>query len=546
MASSAAAPSKGAAAGPAQLSESAQAAHQYMREKIVRQPDRDNATDLEDSHSYYLRSEQQHDFGDKKSGGVAPKVTKSRLNHHASNKYKESEAEIVSISAGASKASEAHEDADTLQGFLCITDNFKANWPRPAAGDRLVSRIDDDRELEPPDVDWIAGINTDIQKLLKGTWSRCYVEITDDKNERRRWQFSSIVTLEPNSSNWREKEERRRRLPKGRNILQALDIPTGSICIVDAQGAAGNFLKDLQIANSNQYYNVLELPDSIQDIRTEPKRVIYLYINPVIQADPAAKIKHTNTSLFNAEGDVELRALVSRRDVIVRANNGQLRMRYNIRHRSKGFANSKSRTTTKNGQLGRIEQTWAAVKRDGENDASARRRSIVVKDANNLNKISHIAKKFTSYHKGEGFDPGTAAKRRAAALGFQRKAGGDRFQGWTTVNIRAGPVTVYSYGKQGRSWKTRTIDAAGQGSFGAPAVLDIDEIRVLHRSGPVLSSAASSSAAASKSSNNADQFVITQDVPFLFWCLKNNVNVLFGSPGQARNEPRKYIYFKRL
>ena len=59
---------------------------------------------------------------------------------------------------------------------------------------------------------------------------------------------------------------------------------------------------------------------------------------------------------------------------------------------------------------------------------------------------------------------------------------------------------VYSYGKDGSRWKTRNSDG-----FGAPESRHITYF-----------------------TNEAgiDQYVITQDIPFLFWCLKNDVNVI--------------------
>ncbi len=500
------------AAAQAALSKLAEKAKNYMREDDVSRPDIDSNT-VENKRSYYLRSEQQHDF-------ARVGVTAAVLNNPESSEYKKTETDIVTISESKSAESVSHEDGPTIQGFLCIRNNYDVHWPNPLPDDPMVRRIQDIQR--PLQVRQWTALTPQIVQTLKGMWSRCIVEITNDKGTPQRWRISSVVTLEPSLTlgGWNSKTDRIHRLPKGRNLLQALDIPNESICIVDAQGSAGNFLKDLKLQNSEKYYQGGKKSD-------EDKPTIYLYINPVIQADPATKIKHTNKALFNADGDVELKALVSRRDVIVQANNGQLRMRYNIKHSSKGLATVGSRTSLPTSLLGRIQQTWSAVAKDGESPASLQRRSIVVKDANQHNKISHVAKKFGRYVKGSAnnqyFRP-PATARRGVALGFQRKAGGDRFQGWTTNNIRQGPVTVYSYAKDGRSWKTRNSSG-----FGPPDSMDINSFR----------------------NEGIDEFVVTQDVPFLFWCLKNDVNVLFGSPGSAAREdfigePRKYIYFKKI
>ena len=510
------------------LSPQAQSAYSYMRQDNVSTPDRDYNR-VEDKHSYYLRSEQQHDFA--KVG-----VTAAVLNHSQSSEYKKTETDIVTISEEASAASLSYEDGPTIQGFLCIENNYDVHWPNPPSGDRLVRRTQD---IQPPPQNptWNS---KNIKQILKGTWSRCIVEITNDKGTTQPWQISSVVTLEPSldQGGWFTKTDRIDRLPKGRNLLQALDIPNGSICIVDAQGSAGNFLKDLKLQNSTKYYTENSPLARARYSRGPEKPKIYLYINPVIQADPAPKIKHTNRALFNAEGDVELQALVSRTDVSVQANNGQLRMRYDIKHSSKGLGADNSRTALGTTLLGRIQQTWTAVQKvSGERKEtvqSQKRRSLVVKDANKNNSINQIAKKFDSYVKDNAFfRPGSAGTKRGAALGFQRKAGGDRFQGWTTNNIANNNVTVnvtvYSYGKDGSRWKTRAIKQESNG-FGPPESRPITDFTNV---------------------DEIEEFVITQDIPFLFWCLKNDVNVLFGSPGSAARddfigEPRKYIYFKKI
>ena len=122
------------------------------------------------------------------------------------------------------------------------------------------------------------------------------------------------------------------RLPKGANILTALGIPNNSICVVDAQGSAGNFLTMLQQRNPTGRDFGAPGTQDLAMINNNTAQ-LYVYMDPVIQADPATKVNFTNKSLFNSTGNVMLRALVNRSEMTVRGDNGQLRMRYDIKHK---------------------------------------------------------------------------------------------------------------------------------------------------------------------------------------------------------------------
>ena len=113
---------------------------------------------------------------------------------------------------------------------------------------------------------------------------------------------------------------------------------------------------------------------------------------------------------------------------------------------------------------------------------------------------------------------------QSAAYGLQRKQGGDRFQGWQVRNLKniTSRVVEHCWNFDGRN---------------APVPMAQQNIGGTLYYGP------QPSLASIWARGNGDAFVITGDIPFLCWCLRNDVNVLFGSLGD-RNENPKFVYFR--
>ena len=494
-----------------------------------------NQADRQRRRSYFSPLEKQHDFNKDKCGNISASI----INHQNSDDFKRTEAEIVSIHGETNRESWAFCDSPSIQAILNIRTNSRLYWPgelgnggapwgritRLAAATATATELD--AVVNPPglspngeDVAPYINLTTPPVQQKKGVWSRCYYQCDNDKGVRKIWKISSVVTVD-----YLGKKSSAERLPKGANILTALGIPNNSICVVDAQGSAGNFLTMLQQRNPTGRDFGAPGTQDLAMINNNTAQ-LYVYMDPVIQADPATKVNFTNKSLFNSTGNVMLRALVNRSEMTVRGDNGQLRMRYDIKHKMTGRKGGQKGRELNLGQFGAITQTWChtgttPAQPDGGALSVADRikwYNLTVKDANKNNSIAQLGKKFRTYRThqtGGGFNPRTEGLKRAAALNFQRKAGGDRFQGWTAKTIRnyTGNVQQYFWLKNVQNrWEAQT--ALRQ----FPSIIN----------------------------EEGDTFVVTQDIPFLVWCLKNNVNALFGSAGSAGSEYRKFVYFKCL
>ena len=392
---------------------------------------------------------------------------------------------------------------------------------------------------------------------------------------------------------------------KGINLLRALEIPNHSMCVRDMEGGAGAFFKAIRGRNPTIVVgpNTGDTYDDTRDLMR-----MYSYADCVTDSDPnKSKVYCDNFGIFNTDSQVIISAITNKKQITVKAHNPQLRMKFNITHTTGGgpqkswktYSNTaKQISAGKNGnvnlRIGKVKQVWSQpstipspkaalnpsvfiipnAPEDNEaaeivnswqqarhyppphppipratieqlykgikkNEAIDNLKKFLRQRGQNfaqnlgLNELKQKALNLTGWHLFSEILNTSSDSRlspislQSAAYGLQRKQGGDRFQGWQVRNLKniTSPVVEHCWNFDGQNPPTpmpQTQNAQGTLYYGSQPNLQSIWAR-----------------------GQGDAFVITGDIPFLCWCLRNDVNVLFGSLGDERTpENPKFVYFR--
>ena len=392
---------------------------------------------------------------------------------------------------------------------------------------------------------------------------------------------------------------------KGINLLRALEIPDHSMCVRDMEGGAGAFFKAIRGRNPRI---VVGLNNGGTYDATRDLMRMYSYADCVTDADPnKSKVYCDNFGIFNADSQVIISAITNKNQITVKAHNPQLRMKFNITHTTGGgpqkswqsYKNTPTQISAgKNGnvnlRIGKVKQVWSQpatvpdpyhqilnpsafiIPNASEDNEAAeivdswqqahhysatpttprsvieqlykgkkksdaitelkkflRRENVAFSKKEGINELKKKALNHTGWHLfseilNASTDSGLSPiSLQSAAYGLQRKQGGDRFQGWQVRNLKniTSQVVEHCWDFDGQNAPLplpKQNDANGTSYYGSQPSL-----------------------ASIWARGDGDAFVITGDIPFLCWCLRNDVNVLFGSLGDERTpENPKFVYFR--
>ena len=587
--------------------------------------------------------EGQHDF--KKYG-----LNAGKFNATGANAFKSEEAKAVTIGKNESMNSRTGDDSNTVQTFFNVNSNALIYCPGPPQGGALWGRVAHNHVpggvtfngSHPEPSLFPSNTSNHNQTYSNNPWKhRCYFKFLNASNQEKHWRITAVYsknngpiydlrqkfptrpTKEQKASfAWRDYKNVKRSMEnashqhvlKGVNLLRALEIPDHSICVRDMEGAAGSFFRAVRGRNADD--NAPDRPGMLlggtprQFVAADDFMRMYSYADPVTDADPNGKIYCDNFGIYNVDSQVIISAVVNKQTIIVKGQNANLRMNFNISHKSTrirptSWHDANTRAAWQKGtngltslRLGKIEQNWnqptsmtlpggsigltpstfqipsafednrinSIVKKweevyhstgtPSETRASIEALFKLKPDHNAIKELSEflttrhvgVDKKWTKKdllkkalnHTGwhlfseilddRGVSKLSATSLQSAAYGLQRKAGGDRFQGWQVRNLMRGNITspVNEY-----CWNWDPTGAT------APIQMPVQEAETENQ---VYGSHANLQTILSR--GRGDAFVITGDIPFLCWCLRNDVNVLFGSLGEYGTENPKFIYFR--
>jgi hypothetical protein len=386
---------------------------------------------------------------------------------------------------------------------------------------------------------------------------------------------------------------------KGINLLRALEIPNHSMCVRDMEGGAGAFFKAIRGRNPTIVVgpNTGDTYDDTRDLMR-----MYSYADCVTDSDPnKSKVYCDNFGIFNTDSQVIISAITNKKQITVKAHNPQLRMKFNITHTTGGgpqkswktYSNTaKQISAGKNGnvnlRIGKVKQVWSQPSTIPDPKVVLNPSAFIIPNAPEDNEAAEIVNSWEEVpHTNTGASPplrddiegeedpdilrGILQDRglsqseiddlsdddeleeavlkscgypefyeiletfsdsglspislQSAAYGLQRKQGGDRFQGWQVRNLKniTSRVVEHCWNFDGQNAPTpmpkRSI--SGTSYYGTQTLGGI------------------------WTRGQGDAFVITGDIPFLCWCLRNDVNVLFGSLGdEGTPENPKFVYFR--
>ena len=393
---------------------------------------------------------------------------------------------------------------------------------------------------------------------------------------------------------------------KGINLLRALEIPNHSMCVRDMEGGAGAFFKAIRGKNPTIVVgpNQGDTYNAARDLMR-----MYSYADCVTDSDPnKSKVYCDNFGIFNTDSQVIISAITNKRQITVKAHNPQLRMKFNITHTTSSqpqkswqtYSNTpKQIAAGKNGninlRIGKVKQVWSQPSTIPSPKAALNPSVFIIPNAPEDNEAAEIVNSWEEVpHTNTGASPplrddiegeddpnvlrGMLQNRglsqseiddlsdgelkeavlkscgysefyeildtfsdsglspislQSAAYGLQRKQGGDRFQGWQVRNLKniTNPVVEHCWNFNGRD---------------APSPMPKQDINGTSYYGSQPSLASIWTRGQTENNLEGDAFVITGDIPFLCWCLRNDVNVLFGSLGDEKTpENPKFVYFRR-
>lgn len=386
---------------------------------------------------------------------------------------------------------------------------------------------------------------------------------------------------------------------KGINLLRALEIPNHSMCVRDMEGGAGAFFKAIRGKNPMEIIGVHSpTPHNPATVYAR----LYSYADCVTDSDPnKSKVYCDNFGIFNTDSQVIISAITNKKQITVKAHNPQLRMKFNITHTTGGgpqkswqtYSNTaKQISAGKNGnvnlRIGKVKQVWSQPSTIPDPKVVLNPSAFIIPNAPEDNEAAEIVNSWEEVpHTNTGASPplrddiegeedpdilrGILQDRglsqseiddlsdddeleeavlkscgypefyeiletfsdsglspislQSAAYGLQRKQGGDRFQGWQVRNLKniTSRVVEHCWNFDGQNAPTpmpkRSI--SGTSYYGTQTLGGI------------------------WTRGQGDAFVITGDIPFLCWCLRNDVNVLFGSLGdEGTPENPKFVYFR--
>lgn len=513
--------------------------------------------------------EKQHDFG--KFG-----LTFTIINHRNANDFKTEEAKAVSITPARSIASRTGNDANTIQAFLNIDTNSKvyipglasgwANaWGRILIGD-LPQTVTFHGAAPTSETGIDQNTSNRAQKYNTPWIHKCYFRFLNASSQVKYWRITAVYSknLHPikrarqkalnnggkASAAWVKYKNyavkmgglSHKHVLKGINLLNALEIPNHSMCVRDMEGGAGAFFKAVRGKNPTIVVgpNQGNTYNAARDLMR-----MYSYADCVTDSDPnKSKVYCDNFGIFNTDSQVIISAITNKRRATVKAHNPQLRMKFNILHTTNGMPASWRTATTpaqigkgKNGnvnlRVGKVKQVWSQPASIPAPKAGLAPSAFIIPNAPEDNEAVEIVSSWEEKNAGNNFAEilDTTANSglsltslQSAAYGLQRKQGGDRFQGWQVRNLKniTSPVVEHCWNFNGRN---------------APTPMARQDI------GGTLYYVPHPSLASIWARGNGDAFVITGDIPFLCWCLRNDVNVLFGSLGDGNENP-KFVYFR--
>lgn len=295
---------------------------------------------------------------------------------------------------------------------------------------------------------------------------------------------------------------------KGRVMCELLEIPNHSIIIVDTDQMLSKQFKT-NSSNNNNWDREFHL---------------YIFSNPIVNADTAtAKPMIHSSSIFNDYVGITIKAVLSNKSILVKGQNNDIKMNFDIKNMPNGAT------------INQANQDWIPQGDNWADDDFAVVNNITkivnCKANNNISKMKVSAFKLRSgdHMKAPPDDTRTHDKQEfnRNILCLARKRGGDLFQGWLAKNLFRPNLEITNVrvcmdiGDATDLVKADLSARDGEPGYCPSFGLNADDAPWNVAGGP-------------------NVIHDTGDYPHLAWCLENGLNVLFGATGT-----KNFFYFHR-
>ena len=311
---------------------------------------------------------------------------------------------------------------------------------------------DDDQLYE-----FITGINKSTQQAVKND-----AEFVT-KNAKTTYKYK--VKIQPIGS------------IRGVEGAKSLGIRNNSIIIVDTDNGV---IKKRFKLNSN----------------TKEEFNLYYFMHPIVSCDSAGKTNYSTDKIIftnGIPGAVNCYALMCRQEVVLKCNNTQIAMDYNVRIKPSGATEVLQEWIPRNKKNKKFTKTrfLNANKDNNRGSCGAIAETLTINNKNLLNEKSYRNAKYT-------YDD--------AILALMRKRTGDLFQGFLTKHFKTivGNTKARQYS---RIYDKKRPNRPNEDPNNGKTVTVADMIR-----------------------KGGDILTVSGDYPYLSWCLENGVNVLFRAP----------------
>ena len=280
----------------------------------------------------------------------------------------------------------------------------------------------------------------------------------------------------------------------GKKLAMGLGIPNKSVIIIDTD--SGGLMKKFK--KKSKHYSQT----------THNKYVLFLYFNPLINADSAWKANpFENQKAFSVDHEgIGIKAIIDRRSQKIHGNNNELKMNYII----------KSSIAQDDGR--KVKQVWEPQD-DNVFQGLGNGGKTYIADAtveNNISATKDMAKSLWEkgfLHPPPPTPPPTLLEYDNKILALMRKRSGDLFQGYAAKIFKKMPdrsVEVMYYTKRPVGWNPFSERHSLRDIVNKPS---------------------------------QDCIVSTGDYPFLAWCIENRLNVLFfPPPGGSKDDDRNLVF----
>lgn len=488
--------------------------------------------DVPNDNDAWTGTENQHDFGKKKTGGLTTEV----LLHDSSREYRDYVDRKFSWNATNNNRGATHRRRMPTGQYIQLqpgeytANNNPLNHQTPPqwaySDDGILRRVIHmgKQELQGtsdvPHPDWVEQmVNSPMFNTPNDTG-----EHTGPNNEPLQFRRHIIQNLRTyslidrkNGNTYRvtrvAKPPRRgtNNKAKGRVMCELLGIPNHSIIIVDTDQMLSRQFKT-NSSNDNTWDRDFHL---------------YLFSNPIVNADTAtAKPMIHSSSIFNNYVGITIKAVISNKSITVKGQNNDIRMNFDIKNMPNGAT------------INQANQTWTPQGNNWADNDFAEENNITTiencKANNNITKMKVSAFKLRSGGHMKAPPTGTHEMQEfnRNILCLARKRGGDLFQGWLAKNLsrpNLGITNVKVCMDTGTA--TDLVKADLSARENEPGYCPSFDLR---------DNAAPWNQDANGNYRAPNVIHDTGDYPHLAWCLENGLNVLFGANGT-----KNFFYFHR-